>query len=1080
MHLRHKLTLIALISALAATLPGIALLYRISTDQYLQSSIASLKHETQLLVTSEINAAPPTEAGLHVALTHLQQIFTDIDKYAGSQHFLIDHLGKDLLAESTRHALSNSNKPDLSDAPQVKTLLAGQRPVPDGQRIRLNERDYAVFSLSIEPAGWQYYQLVPVDEVMAPMNQLFVRIALLLSAVGLIVALMIRGATSRLIVRPIEQLLRTAKHIGDGNFARGSDVRQDDEIGVLGNAMDSMANNLEVDRNMLLTNETRYRNVVDYIKEVVFQTDTDGNLTFLSPAWRRITGKSPEHCIGRPLWQCLDPRDQARKQQEFSDLVSGKAVAPCIGEYRLRSLDGKLRWVEIYTRALGSDLTTYTGSLDDVTEQKQQRLLDALFHDLSKLAMQGAESADLLDKLAAHLAEIFDCYVVLTQRRGSVIGHVSFGGMEASKERILELPLMFDLPRVLDLPQFPAEWRALTDARSFQSGIAIALGDGAWKLGRLVFLHTLSDVFTPGTRASMEATAERIHALVQIENDQRWLRLVSSALKTAANAIFISTADGKIEWANAALMKLSGYERQELIGQNPRIFSSDAHPPGFWQSFWEAVNSGQSWQHEVINRHKNGSLFPTRQTVTPIEDGHGKITHFISVQEDISQEKKNEEQLRHNATHDLLTGLPNRLLMQEHLQHAINTAHRGQALVAVLFIDLDHFKIVNDSLGHLAGDTLLTEVTARLSACLRAGDTLARLGGDEFVVLLPDISSPLHAAVVANKMIDSLRPAIMLGEHELTTGASIGISLYPLDGKDGDTLLKNADTAMYNAKESGRNGFRFYVPDMNAKVVRRMGLESDLRRALAQNEFELHYQPQAEISSGKIIGVEALLRWSHPQRGMISPAEFIPIAEETGLIVGIGDWVLTTACRQLKAWEEEGLPLLSMAVNVSVRQFQHETILFAVKKALIETGIDPAKLELEITESVMLAQADTNTQLLRRLHEMGMRLALDDFGTGFSSLGYLRRLPFHVLKIDRTFVSDIGLDADDTAIAVSIIGLAHNLGMKVIAEGVETPAQRAFLKKHKCDFEQGFLLSRPLPPQALADLLRSNQEKAKG
>lgn len=1248
MNLRHKLTLIAIISALAATIPGVYLLYRISAEHYLHSSIERLKHETHVQMNDEIAqmrhaedslvvladllkkslARPPAteeiaefdrltykdmhgvirnkkelfdgknEAGLFmapgvvltdqekriklramqvltgfgagalrhfdgvwfdqlnktsvifwrrdpdfiyklppdhdytqtlwdqlaspalnpkrvplwtpailespvgvwvvsavypldingkwegivghdIALTNLLQSFRSTDPYVGSEHFLIDGFGNYILAGRWQNALQKKSegfKPDLANTPQLQTLLEGKKPMQDGTRIHFGNRDYAVFSLPIEPLNWRYYRLVPIDEVLAPMNRLFLYVALLLIGIGLIVALMIRGAAGTLIVRPIHLLMATAKKIGDGNLAERSSIRGSDEIGTLGATMDSMAETLEMDRTLLHASEVRYRSVVDTIKEVVYQTDDQGRFTFLSPAWRTISGRTPETCLGQPLWNCLDARDRDNKREEFFAIVNGERTPPCTGEYRLRTRDGHLRWVEIFIQKANSSPGAYSGSMDDITEQKQNRMLDSLFLDLGEMAIKGATTDEIMDKLALQLAGIYACGILLVQRQSNTIGHVSVGGLNVSLKNLLAMPVNLDMEHVLHLKDFPPHWVALADEYGVQTAFAVALGHGRGKIGRIVYMDMLPDAFSPETLASMEATAERIRLLLQTAHDQQWLRLIGSALKTAANAIFITRADGVIEWANAALIRLTGFEREEIIGQTPRLFNSSAHPPGFWQSFWETVRSGKAWQHEVINRRKDGALYPTRQTVTPILDSQGEISHFISVQEDISQEKRNEEQLRHNATHDLLTGLPNRLLMLEHLQHAMNAAQRSNELIGILFIDLDHFKIVNDSLGHMAGDTLLREVSSRLSACSRVGDTLARLGGDEFVVLLPDINSPLDAAVVATKMIDSLRSPIMLGDHELTTGCSIGISIYPLDGKDGDTLIKNADTAMYNAKEGGRNGFRFYVPDMNLRVVKRLALESDLRRALSQGEFELHYQPQAEIDSGRIIGVEALLRWRHPQRGMVSPVDFIPIAEETGLIVPIGEWVLLTACRQLNDWKAEGLPELSMAVNVSVRQFQHEAILFAAKKALAETGVNPERIELEITESVMLAHVDTNTELLHRLHELGMRLALDDFGTGFSSLGYLRRLPFHELKIDRTFVSDIGLDADDTAIAVSIIGLAHNLGMSVIAEGVETAEQRTFLRKHKCDFEQGYLLSRPLPPAELAELLRKSQE----
>lgn len=572
----------------------------------------------------------------------------------------------------------------------------------------------------------------------------------------------------------------------------------------------------------------------------------------------------------------------------------------------------------------------------------------------------------------------------------------------------------------------------------------------------------------------MLASAERIRLLMRNEADQRWLRLINSALETTVNAALIARADGCIKWVNTALVEMSGYAREEIIGQTPRLFNSGAQSADFWCQFWLTIASGQAWVHEVINRHKDGSHYPVRQTVTPMRDGKGAITHYISVQENIQHEKEAKAQLQHLATHDLLTNLPNRNLLLERLRQAMNSVQRADQQVGILFIDLDRFKLVNDSLGHVVGDELLRRVADRLRTCLRVGDTLARLGGDEFVLLLPGLNKPMDAAAVAEKLLEALTTPVQIEGQALTTGCSIGI--YPTDSADEGILLQHADTAMYMAKERGRSCFQFYVPEMNARVVQRMEIESDLRLALVQQEFVLHYQPQIDIQTSRIVGVEALLRWQHPVRGLMSHSEFISVAEETGLIVPIGEWVLQAACDQFKAWQAQGLALdLSLAVNVSVRQFKQGAIVLAVRDALARTGIAPQRLELEITESLMLANEPAPIAVLHQLHELGVRLALDDFGTGFSSLAYLKRLPFDVLKIDRSFVKDIGIDPGDDAIIVSIIGLAHNLGMKALAEGVETVQQRDFLRRHGCDFEQGFLFSHPLPAAELATLLRENR-----
>jgi diguanylate cyclase (GGDEF)-like protein len=435
------------------------------------------------------------------------------------------------------------------------------------------------------------------------------------------------------------------------------------------------------------------------------------------------------------------------------------------------------------------------------------------------------------------------------------------------------------------------------------------------------------------------------------------------------------------------------------------------------------------------------------------------------------EKKRADASVQRQASHDNLTDLPNRSLFKDRLTLALAHANRYRNMLAVLFVDLDRFKNIIDTLGPAIGDRLLQGVAERLASCLDEGDTLARLGGDEFVILLPRLQRADKAVKLAQRILEVLKPVFVFNGHELHITTSIGISLYPYDGTDVDTLLKNADTALYRAKEQGRNNYQLYTPAMNARAFERLAMENSLRKALERQQFLLHYQPQVDTEHGRIVGTEALVRWQHPDLGIVYPAEFITLAEETGLIVPLGEWVLRAACAQTQAWHKAGYPNLTVAVNLSARQFQHQGLMDTIARVLKETELDPRTLELEITESIAMQNADFTNVILRHLKDMGVRIAMDDFGTGYSSLSYLRKFPIDTLKIDQSFVRDLTSDPNDAAIANAIIVLAHSLKLKVVAEGVETPEQETFLKTHQCDKLQGYLYNRPLSATELEQVL---------
>jgi diguanylate cyclase (GGDEF)-like protein/PAS domain S-box-containing protein len=452
--------------------------------------------------------------------------------------------------------------------------------------------------------------------------------------------------------------------------------------------------------------------------------------------------------------------------------------------------------------------------------------------------------------------------------------------------------------------------------------------------------------------------------------------------------------------------------------------------------------------------------------------------HFVAVFDNITERKNYQAQLEHQATHDPLTGLANRTLLMDRVEQALVYARRRERQVAVVMLDLDRFKMVNDSMGHDTGDALLRQIAARISSCVRSGDTVARLGGDEFMLVLADMAEELDAVTLARSLLQAIEQPLSVGEREMFVTASLGIALYPRDGEDSTLLLRNADVAMFRAKELGRNTFQFYSPEMNERIVERLELEVGLRRALEHDELVLHYQPQVELEHGTVFGAEALVRWQHPERGMVPPAEFIPVAEESGLIIRIGEWVLDAACAQLRRWQESGKPPVRVAVNVSARQFQQGDIVEMVRRTLQRHRVPASQLELEVTESAVMTDPAHTVTVLRALKQIGVSISLDDFGTGYSSLNYLKRFPIDELKIDQSFVRDLTVDPDDAAIAISIITLAHSLRRRVIAEGVETEAQLAVLQRHNCDAIQGYLFARPMPAERFMELLASGKHLA--
>jgi diguanylate cyclase (GGDEF)-like protein/PAS domain S-box-containing protein len=553
--------------------------------------------------------------------------------------------------------------------------------------------------------------------------------------------------------------------------------------------------------------------------------------------------------------------------------------------------------------------------------------------------------------------------------------------------------------------------------------------------------------------------------------DEEALLSLRKAVENMQIGVTITNAEGKIIYTNPADAQMHGYRVGELIGKDARIFS----PPEIRNPMTQPLR--KRFRRESMNVRKDGSIFPVYLMSDLVMNSEGNVFATVTTCEDISERKRNEETINNLAFYDVLTGLPNRSLFNDRLRQELAKARRNNQLLAIVFIDLDRFKVINDTFGHNTGDMFLQAVSERLKSIVREGDTVSRPGGDEFLLLFPDIANIEAVTLIIKKIIKKLSEVFTLSDKELYVTASIGVSIFPDNGNDAETIVKQADTAMYYAKGQGRNNYQFYTPAISTASAEKIEIESNLRKALQQNELMLYYQPQVDLTGGKIIGAEVLLRWQNEEFGLIPPSRFIPIAEETGLIKSIGEWLLRSACAQTKAWQESGFPRMLMSVNVSMHQFKDKSFIKLLKDILQETRLDPRYLVLELTESALMENSALTISMLKELKSFGIDIAIDDFGTGYSSLSYLKYLPLSKVKLDQSFVQSVTINPNDEAISKAVIAMAHSLNLKVVAEGIENIDQLSFLRAHQCDEGQGFLFSKPVPKNEFVALLATYKDK---
>jgi diguanylate cyclase (GGDEF)-like protein/PAS domain S-box-containing protein len=757
-------------------------------------------------------------------------------------------------------------------------------------------------------------------------------------------------------------------------------------------------------------------------------------------------------------------------------MVSASALKPSFVLSQQRGTEGKVFSLVLPLYRRGAPL-------HDAASRRRAFIGETMtgFHAY-RFARQVFERAGLLDMPAVHInvyAAASPDEAALVFRHGAAPPAPSVSPLAS---RILGPAAVVRAFHTVDIAGMPWHLVVSRDPPSAMAAHASAL----LVLAAGVALTLLSTAYLKAAVARsriIEQTVEKRTAELQARTNElqltmRELQLRNRAIEASANAIFITSAqrpDYLVEYVNPAFERITGYRFEEMVGQSFRLLDGPDKDQAGLIELMAAMAARREAHATVRSYRKDGTMYWNEIHVAPVRDEQGEVHHFVHVNYDVTETRRYQEQLEYRANFDPLTGLANRNLLQDRLQQAISYASRFSRTVWVAFIDLDRFKFVNDSAGHNCGDLLLKVVAERLKAGVRAADTVGRMGGDEFVLVLPQYATGAMTADTIEKVMSLVARPIPINGKEFFVTCSIGIAVFPDDGTSAETLLTHADIAMYRAKEMGRNNFQFFEPALNKRTQARLRIEGALRHALARGEFVLHYQPQVNLKTGNIVGAEALIRWQHADFGMVLPADFIALAEETGLIVPIGAWVLRTACAQNQAWQAAGLGKLRVAVNLSGIQFAQPDIVQTVAATLAESGLDPACLEIEITESVVMHDVERTVTTLHQLKALGVKLSVDDFGTGYSSLAYLKRFPIDVLKIDQSFVRDIAADLDDATIVVSIIALAHKLRLHVIAEGVETLEQLTFLRDHGCDEIQGYYFSKPVAATAIEQTLQEGK-----
>ena len=937
------------------------------------------------------------------------------------------------------------------------------------------ERLYAYTTLRESPHGSPLYVAVgiPYDNVVSGTHAMLLRSGASLAIVTLLILLAAWFGGNYFLLRKIDALVDASRRLARGERARTGIADARGEIGLLARTFDDMANAIEARRDeiqrandALRDSEERFRTLVEATSDWIWEVDARGVYTYASPKIRDLLGYAPEEVVGKTPFDFMPPDEAARIREQFAEIVAARRPFEHLENTNLHKDGGRVvietSGVPIFDRE--GRLAGYRGIDRDITKRRQVEAAllesEAKLRTVSESARDAILMIDDRGKITFwnHAAETMFGYrreetlgkdmaelivpARLREMHNQGLGAFQRTGQGAAVGKLLELPA-----QRRDGSEFIAE----------HSISAVKL-EGKW--------HAVGIVRDITERRKAEATYHQAHEL--LEKIFTTTHILIAYLDTDFNFVRVNRAYA------------------EADGRSPEFFADKNHfalYPGAETEaiFRRVVQTGEPYtvyaRPFTYPDHPERGVTYWDWSLQPVRDPGGKISGLVFSLVNATDRVHAQEQIQYLAYYDELTGLPNRTLLLDRLKQNIVDAGRHKRQVAVLCLNLNDFKNVNDTLGYDVGNQAIKTLGGRLSECVRPGDTVARLGGDEFCVALADLAHPDDVAEIIQKILGQFTHTFHVRDHDLYLAAALGASLYPNDGRDPETLLKNADIAMYRAKERG-DSYQYYSADMTLTASEHLALENDLRHVLERNELLLHYQPQVNLASGKITGVEALVRWQHPERGMISPAKFIPLAENTNLIIPIGAWVLRTACAQGKAWQEQGLPPLRVAVNFSARQFRLPNLENVIRQILDETALDPRLLDIELTESTLIQNPEAIATVLGQLEKLGAHISVDDFGTGYSSLSYLKRFPIDILKIDQSFVHDIATDPNDAAIVIAIITLAHALGIQTIAEGVETREQAQFLRKHGCEAMQGFYFSKPIEADALAALLRKQARQS--